>query len=66
MTCCAPGPAGFRWLTHFGGVTPEVGQLLIARGVDLTVRARVAGHYEHPGEILDVSAAEYARLSPLR
>jgi hypothetical protein len=56
----------FHALTHFGGVTPEVGQLLIARGADLTIRARVAGHYEHPGEILDVSAAEYAKLFPLR
>ena len=55
----------FHALTHFKGVTPEVGQLLIARGADLTIRARVAGHYEHPGEILDVSAAEYAKLFPL-
>jgi hypothetical protein len=56
----------FHALTHFGGVTPEVGQLLIARGADVTIRARVAGHYEHPGEILDVSGAEYAKLSPLK
>jgi ankyrin repeat protein len=55
----------FHALTHFKGVTPEVGQLLIARGADLTIRARVPGHYEHPGEILEVSAAEYAKLFPL-
>ena len=55
----------FHALTHFGGVTPEVGQLLMARGADLTIRARVPGHYEHPGEILEVSAAEYAKLFPL-
>jgi ankyrin repeat protein len=56
----------FHALTHFEGVNPEVGQLLIARGADLTIRARVPGHYERPGEILDVSAAEYAALFPLR
>jgi len=38
------------------GVPPEVAQLLIARGADLTIRARVPGRYERPGEILDVSA----------
>ncbi len=56
----------FHALTHFGGVNPEVGELLIKRGADLTIRARVPGHYERPGEILDVSAAEYAAIFPLR
>jgi ankyrin repeat protein len=56
----------FHALTHFMGVNPEVGQLLIQRGADLTIRARVPGHYERPGELLDVSAAEYAELFPLR
>jgi ankyrin repeat protein len=56
----------FHVLTHFKGMNPEVGELLIARGADLTIRARVPGHYERPGEILDVSAAEYAKLFPLR
>jgi hypothetical protein len=39
--------------------------VLIQRGADLTVRARVPGHYEGPGEIFDVTAAEYAALFPL-
>lgn len=56
----------FHALTHFMGVNPEVGELLIQRGADLTIRARVPGHYERPGEILDVSAAEYSALFPLR
>lgn len=56
----------FHALTHFGAVNPEVGELLIQRGADLTIRARVPGHYERPGEILNVSAAEYAALFPLR
>jgi hypothetical protein len=56
----------FHALTHFKGVNPEVGQLLIARGADLSIRARVPGHYERKGEILDVTAAEYAAVFPLR
>lgn len=56
----------FHALTHFKGVNPEVAELLIARGADLAIRARVPGHYEHPGEILDVSAAEYGAIFPLR
>jgi hypothetical protein len=56
----------FHVLTHFMGVNPEVGELLKQRGADLTIRARVPGHYERPGEILDVSAAEYAAIFPLR
>jgi len=55
----------FHALTHFKGVTPEVSQLLIARGADLTIRARVPGHYEHSGEIPEVSAAEYHEKFPL-
>lgn len=30
------------------------------------MRARVPGHYERKGEILDVTAAEYAAIFPLR
>lgn len=56
----------FHALTHFKGMNPEVAQLLIDRGADLTIRARVPGHYEHPGELLDVSAAEYSAIFPLR
>jgi hypothetical protein len=56
----------FHALTNNGAGKSEVGQFLIDRGADLTIRARVPGHYEHKGEILDVSAAEYAALFPLR
>ena len=48
------------------GVNPEGGELLKERGADLTIRARVPGHYERPGEILDVSATEYTAIFPLR
>jgi ankyrin repeat protein len=56
----------FHALTHFKGANPEVGELLVQRGADLTIRARVPGHYERKGEILDVTASEYAALFPLR
>jgi len=56
----------FHALTHFMGVNPQVGELLKQRGADLAIRARVPGHCERPGEILDVSAAEYAAIFPLR
>ena len=56
----------FHALTHFMAANPEVGELLKERGADLTIRARVPGHYERPGEILDVSAAEYAAIFPLK
>lgn len=56
----------FHALTHFKGMNPEVAQLLIDRGADLNIRARVPGHYERPGELLDVSAAEYSAIFPLR
>ena len=56
----------FHALTHQNAQHFKVGPLLIARGAGLTIRARVPGHYERPGEVLDVSAGEYAALFPLR
>lgn len=56
----------FHALTHQNAHKSKVGPLLIERGADLSIRARVPGHYEHPGEVLDVSAEEYATLFPLR
>jgi ankyrin repeat protein len=56
----------FHALTHQNAHNSKVGQLLIDRGAGLSIRARVPGHYERPGEILDVSAAEYGKLFPLR
>lgn len=56
----------FHALTNHNARISKAGQLLIDRGADLSIRARVPGHYERPGEILDVSAAEYGALFPLR
>jgi ankyrin repeat protein len=55
----------FHALTNHTPI-PALRQLLIDRGADLTIRARVPGHYEHPGEMLDVTATEYAKVFPLR
>jgi ankyrin repeat protein len=35
-------------------------RLLLNRGADLTVRAKVPGHYERPDEILECTALGYA------
>ena len=56
----------FHALTNHNALNSELGQFLIACDADLDIRARVPGHYELPGEILDVSVAEYAALYPLR
>lgn len=55
----------FHALTNHNTRNSQLGQLLVDRGAELSIRARVPGHYERPGEILDVSAAEYAALFPL-
>jgi hypothetical protein len=55
----------FHALTQ-GSSNRDVARLLIARGADLSVRARVPGHHERRGEVLDVTAAEYGALFPLR
>jgi ankyrin repeat protein len=41
-----------------GGLS--VTQLLLERGADLTVRAKLPGHYERPGEIVECTALGYA------
>jgi ankyrin repeat protein len=57
----------FHALAHFNGTNPEIVQLLIDRGADLTIRARVPHHRGHPDDLVDVSAAEYgAPFLPLR
>jgi len=45
------------------GGLPAV-QLLVERGADLTIRARVPGHYEAPGEVLECTPFEYAFRFP--
>jgi ankyrin repeat protein len=39
-------------------------RFLVDRGADLTVRAKLPGHYEKPGEIVDCTPLGYALLFP--
>jgi ankyrin repeat protein len=39
-------------------------RLLVERGADLTVRVRLPGHYEAPGEVVECMPLEYALLFP--
>ena len=37
-------------------------ELLVQRGADLTVRAKLPGHYEAPGEVVECPPLDYAQL----
>jgi ankyrin repeat protein len=50
----------FHAVTQFGDDGLPMVQLLIDRGADLSVRVRIPGHYERPGEIVDCTPLEYA------
>jgi hypothetical protein len=39
-------------------------EFLVARGADLSVRAKVPGHYEREDEFVECTAVEYAVLFP--
>jgi ankyrin repeat protein len=39
-------------------------ELLVERGADLTIRAKLPGHYEAPGEIVECTPLDYALLFP--
>jgi len=50
----------FHAVTQNDDAGLSVAKLFVARGADLTVRARVPGHYERPGEVLECTALGYA------
>jgi hypothetical protein len=52
----------FHAVTQFGDGGLPVAQLLIDRGADLTVRAKLPGDYERPGETVECTALGYAVL----
>jgi ankyrin repeat protein len=60
----APGVGGqtpiFHAATQFENRGLPMLQLLIERGADLSVRAKVPGHYERPGEMIECTALGYA------
>lgn len=50
----------FHSATQFSDNGLPITRLLVERGADLTVRARVPGHYERVGEIVECTALGYA------
>ena len=52
----------FHAVTQFDDDGLPVTQLLIERGADLTVRAKLPGDYERPGEVVECTALGYALL----
>jgi ankyrin repeat protein len=54
----------FHAVTQFGDRGLPVAQLLVERGADLSVRAKLPGHYERPGEVVECTPLGYALLFP--
>jgi ankyrin repeat protein len=63
-TLDAEGVGGQTALFHSATQNDDAGlpiaRLLVEHGADLSVRAKVPGHYEHPGETLECTAPGYA------
>lgn len=62
------GLGGQTPIFHAATQTSDAGlpvvQLLVKRGADLTVRAKIPGHYEVPGEVMECTPLEYALRFP--
>src|SRR6266481_6516725 len=54
----------FHAVTQYGDWGLLVAQLLIERGADLSVRAKLPGHYERPGEVVECTTLGYALRFP--
>jgi len=54
----------FHSVTQFFDWGLPVTQLLVDRGVDLSVRVKLPGHYERPGEVVECTPLGYALLFP--
>jgi len=54
----------FHAVTQYGDWGLPVTQLLVERGADLAVRAKLPGHYERPGEVVECTPFGYAKLFP--
>jgi ankyrin repeat protein len=52
----------FHAVTQFDDVGLPVTQLLVERGADLAIRAKLPGDYERPGEIVECTPLGYALL----
>jgi hypothetical protein len=54
----------FHAVTQYGDYGLPVAQLLVERGADLSLRVKLPGHYERPGEVVECAPLEYALLFP--
>jgi ankyrin repeat protein len=54
----------FHAVTQYGNWGLPVAQLLMERGADLSVRVRLPGHYERPGEVIECTPLGYAMQFP--
>jgi len=54
----------FHAVTQFGDWGLPLAQLLVERGADLSVRVKLQGHYERPGEIVECTPLGYSLLFP--
>ncbi len=57
-------PAIFHAATQPDDSGLPVVRFLVEQGADLTVRVKLPGHYERPGEIVECTPLEYALLFP--
>jgi hypothetical protein len=54
----------FHAITQFNDCGLPVAQFLVDRGADLSLRAKLPGHYERPGEVVECTPLGYAKLFP--
>jgi len=54
----------FHAVTQYGDWGLPVAELLVEHGADLQARAKLPGHYERPGEVVECTPLEYAMLFP--
>jgi ankyrin repeat protein len=54
----------FHAVTQFGDWGLPVAQLLLERGADLSLRVKLPGHYERPGEVVECTPLGYAVRFP--
>jgi len=54
----------FHAATQRGDAGLPLVELLVERGADLTIRAKLPGHYESPGEVVECTPLDYAMLFP--
>ena len=54
----------FHAVTQFGDCGLLAAQLLMDHGADLSVRVKLPGHYERPGEIVECTPLGYALQFP--